>query len=531
MSKPLWPNRPPSPSPCLSPPESPQPRRYLALWFPFLPAERWRRDHPAAGPEPLVLAVRHKGALRLAALGPEAAALGLAPGLGVAAARARFPTLRVEALDAAGDAALLNELAAQAEEFSPLFAIDPPHGLMLDVTGCAHLFGGEEALRRAAVTRFAARGLTVRATLARTAAMARGLSRWGRAGTYLPSTDEKAARALPVAALELAPEVVRALERAGLRTVSDLACRPRATLSARFGEGLMRHLHRVLGHEDIRITPLRPEAPVSLTRRFAEPTGHPPAIMAALAALVAEAETCLEQRGAGGQRFELVFFRSDGQRRRLALDTAAPCRSAKTLLRLITLRLDTLHEPLEAGFGFDAIRLDVVLALPLGQGQPDLSGVEAPEADFAELVSRLATRFGRGRVLRLVPCDSHDPVRAMAVVTHLSPVAAAAWPVAEAGEPPLRPLTLFEPPQRVEAMAQVPDGPPLRFRWHGVLHEVALFEGPERIAPEWWRGEGRAAPHDYYRVEDRHGRRFWLYREGDYAAPLPPRWFVHGLFP
>jgi protein ImuB len=167
----------------------------------------------------------------------------------------------------------------------------------------------------------------------------------------------------------------------------------------------------------------------------------------------------------------------------------------------------------------------------LNTHQPSLDGRAVEDEAVAALVDRLVTRFGRDRVLRFMAQDTHHPVRAAKAVSAAAPAPAIAWPAPEAGEPPARPLQLFEPPQPIETLAEVPDGPPMRFRWRRVLHEIARAEGPERIAPEWWR-DGPAEPmRDYYRVEDAQGRRFWLFRAGLYErGSEPPRWFLHGLF-
>lgn len=111
-------------------------------------------------------------------------------------------------------------------------------------------------------------------------------------------------------------------------------------------------------------------------------------------------------------------------------------------------------------------------------------------------------------------------------------LAAALWPERGAGVAPLRPLRLFDPPQPIEALAATPDEPPASFKWRRVWRKVARAEGPERIAPEWWRGEDARAPtRDYYRIEDEEGRRYWVFREGLYEDRNDhPRWRLHGVF-
>jgi protein ImuB len=170
---------------------------------------------------------------------------------------------------------------------------------------------------------------------------------------------------------------------------------------------------------------------------------------------------------------------------------------------------------------------------PLAPAQLELEGGALSDEGLGALVDRLTARLGRGRVRRLAPRDSHQPEQAAFSFPAAEPRATPPWPTPAPGEPPLRPLSLFDPPEPVEVIAEVPDGPPRRFRWRGRAHDVALSEGPERIAAPWWLGDPDAPPppRDYYRVEDMAGRRFWLFRHGLYgAATAPPRWWMHGLF-
>lgn len=508
-------------------------RRYLALWFPYLASERLRR-RGSAGPDerPLVLVEKDHGALRLADCDSQAVALGLTRGLTLADARARIPELTVVEADPAADRRLVEWLAALCDRFTPLVALDPPHGLVLDITGCAHLFGGEAALRQRVGRSMDWLGLTVFASIAGTPQAARALSRFGRCAISFPGEDEQRTLPLPVSALEAPSQTVIALSRAGLKTLGDLAGRPSHTLAARFGEGLVTKLRRILGHEDARITPLRPPPDCVVERHFPDPLQDTKGLEEIVARLLGEAGRLLEARGEGGRAFEVSFFRSDGAVRRLQLETGRPSRDVAAILRLYRERIDSLADPLDPGFGYDAIRLSVPVCEPLGTPQASLDGRAVEEEAVADLVDRLVTRFGRERVLRFVARDSHQPEQEAALV----PAAAKSnealpWPVAQPDEPPARPLQLFEPPQPVETLAEVPDGPPLRFRWRRVLYEIARAEGPERIAPDWWRDGPGEHTRDYYRVEDAQGRRFWLFRAGLYGRETTsPRWYLHGLF-
>jgi protein ImuB len=466
------------------------------------------------------------------AVDARAAALGFAPGQTLADARARLPGLDAAPADEAADARFLRRLAAAAERFTPAVALDAPDGLALDITGAAHLFGGEAALHAAAVAGMARRGAAARAAVAGTPDAARALARHGQGVVVPPGGDEAAVRPLPVCALGLAPEAAAALARAGLATLGDLADRPAALFAARFGPDLPRRLARALGREDARIAPLRPPPDLFAERRFAVPATQAAALQAALAALAGELGRQLEERGQGGRRFEAGFFRADGAARRLAVECGAPSRDPAAILRLFRERLETLADPLDPGFGFEAVRLAVPAVEPLDARQLGLDGRDRAAADAAALVDRLAARFGRARILRFEARGTHDPGRAARAVPAVEAPAAAgaAWPAPEPGEPPARPLHLFDPPQPIEVVAEVPDGPPSRFRWRRVRHEVVLAEGPERIAPEWWRWAAEPATRDYYRIEDAEGRRFWVFRRGLYGDDDRPRWFLHGLF-
>lgn len=507
------------------------------MWFPYLPADRVLRNVSAARdkpeePLPLVLVEKVKGASRIAAVSRNARRAGLAPGLTLADARARIPRLWVEEMDARADAALLAAMAEDCDRFTPVVVIDAPDGLLLDITGCIHLFGDEAALRRALSLRFRRAGVSVRTVIAGAADAARTLARFGRVAIVAPGMDAEAVRGLPIAALGLSAPDTLAISRAGLKTIGALADRPSRVFAARFGEQLTRKLARMQGIEDAPLAPQRIIPALWTERRFAEPVGRIEDAEAGLGELTREACARLEERREGGRIFEAAFYRTDGAVRRLRIETGRPLRDAAVVMRLFRERMDALSDPLDPGFGFDMMRLCVLETVALESMQPSLDRRAVEADEVADLADRLSTRFGAERVVRFVARDTHDPDRA----ARLMPVLREAgdlppWPILSEGEPPLRPPLMFDPPQPVMiALAEIPDGPPRAFRWRRMEHRVVAHEGPERIAPEWWR-EASVEARDYYRVEDAEGRRFWLFRVGDYGAELPaPRWFLHGVF-
>lgn len=478
-----------------------------------------------------------RGAMRLTTLDHDALAIGLTPGMTLADARAREPDLRVFDADPHADQDWLERLCDGCARYTPMAALDPPFGLMLDISGCAHLWGGEEALAREVADRLERHGLRLRHALAGTAEGAHALCRFAVGA----AADEDAAlRRLPVEALRLDRESAVALRRAGLRTVGDLAARPAATLAARFGEDAVDALHGLLGLGRRPLAPRRPRPAVRIERRFADPMGSTAFALRTLEEMALEAGERLAERGQGGRRFEAVFFRSDGLAFPLRVETSLPVRDAPAIMRLMRERIDALSDPLDPGFGFDMLRLTVPQAEPMAPTQLALEGGEARrEEGVAALVDRLSIRAGRERIQRLMPMDSHIPEQAqlaLPAVEHRAPVNWAR--TGEAGDPPLRPIHLFDPPQPIEVIAEVPDGPPHRFRWRRAVHEVTRYEGPERISPSWWTAEdgtlasdSAGLTRDYYRVEDARGRRYWIFRHGLYGTEaLHPGWYIHGLF-
>jgi protein ImuB len=362
----------------------------------------------------------------------------------------------------------------------------------------------------------------------------------------VPAGGEREAVApLPVEALGLDAEAARSLSYLGLVRIGDIAGKPRAALAARFGSTLVERLDELCGASSPPISPLNPLPIYVAERRFAEPMGDEATARAVLADLARDLTGVLERHGEGGRRFEAAFFRSDGAVRRVAAGTAAPLRDGARLAALFRERLEALADPLDPGFGYDVIRLSVTAAEPLAATQSGFDA-EPDGAGLDQLVDILSAQLGPRRVTCLAALDSHIPERAAVRVpaqkawhsreARAQTSLAHDWAEPAAADAPLaRPPALFPAPEPVETLAEVPDGPPLRFRWRRVLHEVARAEGPERIAPEWWTaldGNRPGLTRDYFRVEDTEGRRFWLYREGTYGRETSaPRWFLHGLFP
>jgi protein ImuB len=506
-------------------------RRYLALYFPWLPAERLRigRPHAFVGREgaPYAVIEKVKGAQRLYAVDPVAAGLGIEPGMTLADSRARVPDL--VAFDHAphDDHAWLERLADGCARYTPWVMLDAPDGLVLDVTGCVHLFAGETALAADVAARFGRLGVMASHAFAGNPDAARALARYGTSG----ASEDEAVRRLPVVALGLDGEATLALKRAGLKIVGDVVVRPLSAIAARFGQGAATRVRRIIGEADSPLSPRVVRQPLHVERRFAEPVARTEYALQVLGELTAEAIARLEESHEGGRRFVARFFRTDGLVQRLAVETGRPSRDGALVLRLFRERIDALADPIDPGFGFDLIRLYIPVAEALDAAQLKLEGGAVAEAELAALIDRLSTRLGRGRIRRFAPRNRHLPEQAEFTLAATEPTVSSDWPRAEEGEPPLRPIHLFDPPQMIEnVIAGLPDGPPRQFRWRRTLHDIARAEGPERIAAPWWTPR-EALTRDYYRVEDRRGRRLWIFRHGLFEDGKPvPAWYVHGIF-
>lgn len=419
---------------------------------------------------------------------------------------------RLLSLRCAGPADLAG-LALWAQAYTPLTAPDPPDGMMLDITGCAHLFGGEAGL----LARLSERLPGARMAIADTATAAWGLARYGEPGTedILP---------LPLAALRLAPETVSKLRRIGVRMVGQLARLPRAGLVAGYGAAPALRLAQALGEapEVIRFCTALPEWREA--EHYLEPLLLPGQLQAALTRLSAKLCARLADATLGATSLVARFHRLDRACPEINLAFAAPCRDEAQIAKLL---IGKLAEQIDPGFGVEAISLDATATEPLAFVQQSM---EEQAPDYARPLNTLLNRLGGAKLWRVAPHQSHIPEFA----ARRAPVTAA--PVAWTNPTHPRPIRLLVPPQPITAIAPVPDDPPVQFTWGSKMHRVRWATGPERIARDWWahpfdpiRPETEKI-RDYYQVEDSSGARFWLFRAGLHEGVQPARWYLHGIF-
>lgn len=544
-------------------------RRILSVWFPRLGAERLSRRRGDAGPRPFAVVADDGQRQVLASLSPEAEAAGLVVGQPLREAHALCPDLATQVQHRAAEAGFLRALARWADRFSPLVGEEGTDGLRLDITGCAHLFGGEAALVDSLMQDAADLGLSVRCGLADTVGAAWALARFadrglapGRSGDAIEqearATRARAARRrhwqqgtpagrrdrpariappgqmhgvlapLPVAALRLPDKVLADLGRLGLRRIGDLMGQPRAALGRRFGPEVTRRLDQALGLVPEPVSPGKPPPRFATRLSLPDPIGLHADISAGLARLVTRLCDMLQDKGQGARHLRIEAFRTDASLQVLDLRLARPTHAPETIQPLLDGRLDEI----DAGFGIDVLRIEAVAVEPIEARQvrspaydgAAATGAEARAAALTDLVTRLGGRIGLEAITRHHPAESVIPEKsALTLAVAWSDPASGPWPLPDLA----RPLLLWRPePLRVLRDAR----PCAAFHWRGRTHEVAASIGPERIAPEWWLDDPdwRSGLRDYWQVVTTRGERLWLFQA--FGAQVSGGWFCQGRF-
>lgn len=487
----------------------------------------------------------------ITAVNGEAARLGIEPGISLADARAAHPGLLSRPAEPEKDRIALLKLARWAGRYGPNRHVDGKDGLWIDITGVAHLFGGEEALLDDMVQRLQSFGIAVQAGLADTLGAAHALARFGcppgAAWVMSPIMETREAIAsLPVEALRLDPSCVLLLKRLGLKRIGQLYDIPRDSVARRFrssdvASAVLVRLDQALGVAEEPRKPMQPLPVLSVTRAFAEPLISSEALEAFTGELAAELAAALAEKDLGARVLRLTFYRADGTAGSIAAAMSTPSHDARHMLALLKEKFPDM----DAGFGVDLLRLDAVRAGESGATQKRFTAGEgSPFRHPSELVDRLVNRFGNAAITVLRPNGSHIPERAEVRLSALDVLAAESssrvssyappWPYPKRLE---RPAFLLARPEPIEVTAGVPADPPKSFIWRRVERRVVRAEGPERIAPEWWLSlddeKKKPRTRDYYRIEDQKGAMYWVFRHGLYEGEDTserPSWFLHGLF-
>jgi len=513
---------------------------FLPRWpiLRFLAAQtRNPSQHVPVDPaRPFVLSTEASGTPRIAALNEAAEAEGLMRGDILADARAKIERLQVHPADPIKDDAALRRLALWATRYTPAASCwdkeNGADGFFLDVTGAAHLFGGEERMLADLLQRLDHFGLPAKLAISGTPGTAWALSRFHRmrVSVAAPGTETETLAPLPVEALRLSHDTCTTLRRLGFKRIGALLDKPRAPFAARFEKELLLRIDQALGRVTEPLDFIVPPPAYHSVRYLLEPIFTTDAVVRIAMRLMQDIDHALARDGVGARDLRLSLYRVDGEATIVDIGLTRPTRDTAHVARLVELKLERIACDVDAGFGFEAIDLAVTRTEPMQDGQAELitdaenlSGSE----QCAALVDRLRQRLGPRSVRRLLPVESHLPERAEQPASAIGE--APVWPTPEQARP--RPLVLLPQAEAVQVTALVPEGPPRHFCWRGVTHTVTQTQGPERIASEWWREQKHNLTRDYYLVEDDAGHRFWLYREGLYGRETSAaQWFMHGLF-
>lgn len=497
-------------------------RRYVSIWLPGLTTDFTTKRRPDLADKPFVLAALSHGRMVITAANNVAKRYGVVKGMVVADARAILPELQVLEDEPGLAERLLKAMALWAIRYTPVTAIDLPDGLLLEATGCAHLWGGEENYVENIASKLREIGYSARIGVAGTIGAAWAVCRYGRGPFIVPGCDEAAALLqLPPAALRLEHPVIERLHKFGLDRVGSFIGMKRSALRRRFGPDLLQRLDQALGQMPEEIEPIQPIEPYQERLPCLEPIRTATGIEIALQRLLESLCRRLRKEEKGLRTGVLKAFRMDGKVEQIEIGTNRPSHNAAHLFKLFELKIASI----EPDLGIELFVLEAPKIEDLTPGQEELwkaqGGLDDPAV--SDLLDRIAGKLGAQTISRYLPQEHFWPEQSIRTAVSLDEKPSAAWRTDI-----LRPMHLLKKPERIEVTVMLPDYPPMLFIHKGQRHKVVKADGPERIEREWWMDRG---PHrDYYRVEDELGQRYWIFRSGHYDADNSPSWFLHGFF-
>jgi len=497
-------------------------KRFISIWFRYLTTDWFTIKQPQLQKAPFVLVSLMHGRKVITAANALAEAQGIGEGMVLADARALLPGLEVLDDVPGLNLKLLTAIGHWCIRYTPVTAIDAPNGLILNASGCAHLWGGEQPYLKEIITRLKGRGYHVRAAMADTVGAAWAIARFGKEKAIIePRAQIDAMLALTPAALRLEEATLERLQKLGLYTIKSFISMPRSSLRRRFGQNILLRLDQAAGTEDEHLQPITIPEPYHERLPCLEPIVTLTGIEIALQRLLNAICERLQKEGKGLRTANFKGYRVDGKLQQISIGTNRATHNTKHLFKLFQLHIETIEPAL-------GIELFVLEALKVEDVTPVQETMWAAAAGLddtgvVELLDRIAGKMGANIIKRYLPDEHYWPERSFKMAESLQQKPATIW---AAGKP--RPIVLLPVPQQVEVAAPIPDYPPMHFRYKGKLHKVIKADGPERIEREWWLDAGQHR--DYYYVEDEEGQRYWLFRLGHYEDNKTHQWFIHGFF-
>jgi len=497
-------------------------QRYAAIWFRHLKTDWMVRRQPAFKDVPFVMAAPEHGRMVIKAANAASQNKGIDTGMVVADCRAILPTL--QAFDDKPELAekLLNALAEWCLRYTPVVAIDRPDGLILDVSGCPHLWGGEKPYLKDILAKLRGFGYDVRAAIADTIGAAWAIARFGQVSPIVaPCRQVEAILPLPPAALRLDAPILERLEKLGLHQIQSFINMPHKALRRRFGELLLTRLGQALGWEHEVIEPIRLAQPYQERLPSLEPIKTAKGIEIALRQLLEKTCLRLAKEEKGLRKCVFKCHRIDGLTQQIEIGTSRPSRNAEHLFKLFELKIATIAPAL----GIEVFVLEATIVEDVVSAQETLWNFTdgGNSAAIGELLDKIAGKLGQTTIRRYLPDEHYWPERSAKTAASFTEKPQTKWRT----DLP-RPIHLLQTPETIEVTVPIPDYPPMLFRCKGELHNVKKADGPERIEQEWWIEQGQYR--DYYIVEDEGGARYWIFRQGSYEQGNNPQWFIHGFF-
>lgn len=497
-------------------------RRYMCIWFRHLLTDWQVNRRPELKGCPFVFTAKERNRIIVTATSAEAEKQGISTGMAAADAKAIVPGLQVIDELPGRSAKLLTAIGEWCIRFTPFVAVDPPDGLILDISGCAYLWGGERGYLKDIHAKLQARGYDTRIAIADTIGAAWAIAHFGKVTPIIaPGAQVEALLNLPPSALRLEPAILDRLQKLGFYRISNLVRIGRSALRRRFGQHLLQRIDQAVGHELEQIIPLQPIMPFEERLPCLEPIRTATGIEIAIQTLLEMLCRRLDEEGKGARTLTLKCYRVDGKVIQTDVCTNRPSRSTGHLFKLMQLKIASIEPALGIElFVLEAPKTEDVSAEQEALWVTEDHGLEDPEV--FELLDRISGKFGADTIRRYLPQEHYWPERVVKPALTLTERPATAWRVSRP-----RPIRLLEHPQRIEVMVPIPDYPPMQFIYKQVLHQVKKADGPERIEREWWLEAGELR--DYYTVEDQDGKRYWLFRSGQYTSDNSPQWFIHGF--
>lgn len=496
-------------------------KRFVSIWFPYLATDWHVCKQPQLRDTAFVLKATVRNRVVITAANALAKAEGIYENMVLADAKALYPQLHVMDDKPGLTRQLADRIAEWCIRFTPIASADHPNGILLDASGCSHLWGGEEKYLNDITKRLHQRGYTVRIAMADTIGCAWAVARYGNQMIIEKGKQVEAILTLPVTALRIDEETVEVLQKLGLRRIHDVISIPAKPLRRRFGNTLLQRLRQAIGEEEENIVPVYPIEPYQERLPCIEPIKTKEGIEIALQHLLTNLCCRLRKEGKGLRKAFFRAYQLDGGTSGIEISTNQPSQNAEHLFRLFEIKLSSI-EPKE---GIELFLLKATAVEDALAKQEDLWRTQSGllEGEVLDLMDRFMNRLGTEAVQRFLPTEHYWPERSFKKATALNEAPSTEWKLGKS-----RPLQILSPPELIEVAAPVPDYPPLNFRYKGQLHIVAKADGPERIEQEWWIQEGEHR--DYYAVEDEEGKRYWIFRSGHYNEMKSPKWYLHGFF-